>query len=376
MIWETNESLGVERTGPSGPTFLDWRERAQSFDEMALFQPGSATITGLDEPEQVPAMRVTVNFLAMLGYEPTIGRGFLEEEGRGGRAPSAIATNGFWQRAYGVDLATIGDEFMADHIPYTLVRGRMFADSDNRDHQRVLLVDTAFADAYFPGANVVGEQVGVWGDTFEIVGVVGAVRNTGLSDKPRPTIYLHSLQSADNMMTFVLRVRGDGEGLVEAAKQAVWNVDPDQPEFNIRRMEAVVAQGSSLQQLTLTLLSLFGAVALIMAALGVYGVMSYAVGQRTQEMGLRQALGAGSQRLLAMVVKDAMRLAVAGVAVGIVAAIVVVRALSSLLYGVSATQPLVFVTVTAVLLAVAAMAALLPARRAAGVDPMIALRAD
>jgi len=113
-----------------------------------------------------------------------------------------------------------------------------------------------------------------------------------------------------------------------------------------------------------------------MAALGVYGVMSYAVGQRTQEMGLRQALGAGSPRLLALVVKDAMRLAVAGVVVGIVAAFAIMRAMSSLLYGVSATQPLAFVAVAAVLLAVAALAALLPARRAAGVDPMIALRAD
>ncbi|NKB88181.1 MAG: FtsX-like permease family protein [Acidobacteria bacterium] len=745
VIWESNDTVGVERTGPSGATFLDWRERAESFEEMVLFQAGSTTVTDLSEPEQVPAMRVTVNFFDLLGVDAAHGRGFLPAEGSGGRVASVVATDGFWQRAYGGNPKAIGDEFQGDHLPLTLVgvlprhfwyplksdlfvpwdedelrsqnrarreygvlarlrpdvtleqaraemralskqlaaehpemqgwgtymamaeeeasgflrpallvlfgavgfvlliacanvanlmlarasdrqreiavraatgasrarllrqllteslllaagggiaglalgyagvealrlivpaeiplpnggttvlvpqltvapivmafsaiaalatglifglvpawhtslielsdvlrggdrgntaskrasaarrilvageiamsvvlvtgaflmietfwnlsqvdpgfraanlltlqlelptdsryetnseradfyklmmrelraipgvetaglsevlpldntmrmiefrrlddnlaagdegisvdynladagyfqslgvplvRGRMFEAIDNQDVRAVALVDTEFADAFFP-QGAVGERFTAWGGIFEIIGVVGAVRNAGLSERPRPMFYLHTGQSADDMMSVVLRSRGDIGALAQAAKEAVWRVDPEQPVFNVRRMEDVVAQGTSSHRLTLTLLGIFGLLAVFMAALGVYGVMSYSVGQRTRELGLRRALGAGSNQLLQMIVAEATRVAAAGVAIGVAAALVVGRVMSSMLYGVSSAQPLAFLLVAAVLMSVAALAALVPARRAAGVDPMIALR--
>ena len=275
---------------------------------------------------------------------------------------------------FGVDYNLVNPGFFeALRIP--LMRGRMFDETDIAGNQWVTIVDETFAEMYF-GGDAVGEQIVFWEREYEIVGVVGAVRSAGLDEQPRPIVYLHHLQDSDNFMAFILRARGGQEGLVEAAKEAIWRVDPEQPIFNVRRMDHVVAEGSSSRRLTLTLLSVFGMVALVMAGLGVYGVMSYAVAQRTKELGVRRALGADQAGLVRMVVGDAARLALAGVVVGALAAVGAGQALASLLYGVSPTQPLAFGLVAAVLIGVAATAALLPALRAARTDPMVALRAD
>lgn len=746
VLWEGNPTLGVERMGPSGPTFLDLRERTTSFEDVALFQHGTGTITGMQEPQQLPAMRVTVNFFDILGFQPRLGRDFLASEASGGRQNVAILSHGFWQRSYGADENVLGRQIMADHIPYTVVgvlpesfwyplrtdlfvpwdenellsmrradrehgviarlrpgadlaqaqadvnrlsaeleaeheemhgygvqvspvreettafirpallvllgavgfvlliacanvanlllarasvrhremairaatgasrgrlvrqlltestllaagggvlglllaqvgvrglaslipaevplpgssasimlpaiginapvvmftvaasmatgllfgvlpawqtslidltsslkgdganssasrrsgrarnalvaaemalsvvllvgaflmvqtfwnlggvdagfepesvltmqievptdtryasddeqslfyrqvvgelerlpgvtsvgiseilpldndtrhvtfrhesgdasspgdeigteyniasagffealqiplrSGRMFEDTDDREHPVVGLVDTTFAAAHFPGEDPVGQQVVLWRQEVEIIGVVGAVRNRGLDERPQPTIYMHYIQEPDNWMSFVLRTRGNQEGLARAAKEAVWRIDPDQPVFNVRRMDAVVAGGTWSSKMTLMLLGLFGAVAVLMAALGVYAVMSHAVGQRTRELGLRQALGADAHRLLVMVVHESLRIAVVGIGIGLVAALGIMRVLSSLLYGVSAGQPLTLALVGLMLLLVAVVATLLPARRAATIDPMAALR--
>ncbi len=749
VIWETNRQLGVERTGPSGATFLDWRERSRSFEDMTFFQVGSATITGLEEPEQVPGMRVTVNFFDILGYEPALGRDFLPTEARGGRADVAIVSHDFWQRAWGGRSEVLGSQLMGDHIPYTLtgvlppdfwyplrtdlfvpwdeaelgamsrwarefavigrlapgvtmeqaraemsaiaeglaaeyaeqegwgveistvreettafirpallvvlgavafvlliactnvanlllaratsrhremairaatgasrvrllrqlltesallsigggalgllvgylglqtlrallpseiplvgangaimlpavdmdarvllftaavalltavlfgilpawqtsladlsgalkqadrgaagtsrrggralntlvageialavvllagtvlmvqtlwnlsrvdlgfdpsgllsmqievptdsrygtddeqavfyrqvleelralpgvesvgiseilpldnaqrridfrrsdddlpvgapgigvdynladagffetlrvplVRGRPFNDTDDRDHRQVVLIDTTFAAAYFPGRDPIGEQIEIWRLDFEIVGIIGPIRNAGIDTVPRPTVYVSYLQHPDNLMSFVLRSAGDPASLTQAAKEAVWVVDPEQPLFNVRPMDSVVAQGASSRRLTSILLGIFSGLALMMAAFGVYGVMSYAVGQRTRELGLRQALGANRSKLLGMIVREGAAITVFGIAIGTVAALAIGTALSSLLYGVSASQPLVFVLVGALLFTVSAAATLVPALRASSVDPMTALRSD
>ena len=271
------------------------------------------------------------------------------------------------------------DYFRALGIP--ILQGRPFEERDDATHPLVALINQAAADSVFAGENPVGKRIGFGGTDrngqpvwFEIVGVVGNVRSIELREEPLNEVYLSSLQDTFAEMSFVIRTEIEPEGLATAVREAVQDVDRAQPVGAIRPMERIVSESVTQPRFNLTLLGIFGAIALILSAAGIYGVTAYTVNQRTHEIGIRMAVGAREQDVLRLVMKQGMMPAVIGLAVGLGAAIGLTRLMKSLLFGVSATDPLTFAVLAAVLLGVALLACYFPARRAMRVDPMIALR--
>ncbi len=258
-----------------------------------------------------------------------------------------------------------------------LIAGRVFTEQDNLDHPRVVVIDEALARRFFPHGDAVGKHVQVPDGkqvAREIVGVVGGVRDTGFDQQPRPTIYFPSLQTSDQTMSLVVRTSLPSSSILPAIKNAIWSVDKDQPVFEVRSMDEIISGTVSAQRLAFILLGVFAFLALALAAIGIYGVTSYAVSERTHEIGVRMALGAQPGDVLRLVIAHGSRLAAIGVIGGVVAALALTRLLSSLLFGVSATDPLIFAGVAVLLLIVALAACYIPARRAMRVDPMVALR--
>ena len=256
-----------------------------------------------------------------------------------------------------------------------LVRGRAFTGHDN-------LTRPPVASSTKPppggisrdGANPIGRRLRSGKSVREIVGVIGAVRSSGLDKQPMPTVYLPFLQAARPRMSLAVRTTGDPLAMASAAKSAVYAVDKDQPVYNVRSMEQVAAEAEATPRFTLALLGVFAGVALLLAAMGLYGVISYAVSQRTAEIGVRMALGASGAAVLGMVLRQGIALVGAGVALGLAAAFALTRLLGSLLYGASATDPAVFAGTATVLAVVALFAAFVPAFRATRVDPIVSLR--
>jgi putative ABC transport system permease protein len=277
-----------------------------------------------------------------------------------------------------MDLRVVaGDYFSTLGIP--LLRGRAF---DARDHERaptVFVVNQALAREYFPGENPVGKRISYeWGDTIsgEIVGVVGNVREMGPKEEPAPAVYRPYAQWPSQRMTVVLRTDGDPRALAAAAGRVVREIDPDQPVAQVRTMEQVLGETVARPRLNLYLLGGFAGVALLLAAIGLYGIVSYSVTQRRHEIGVRVALGAKDGDVLRLIVRQGMGLTALGLLVGLAAALAATRVMRSLLFGVAATDPLTLAGVAAFLAAVALLASWLPARRATRVDPMVALRAE
>jgi putative ABC transport system permease protein len=274
-----------------------------------------------------------------------------------------------------------------DALGIRLLRGRFIDEHDTAGSQPVTVIDEEFARLYFPGEDPVGQYLAGDPETgipdWLITGVVGHVKNYGL-DSPGPVqaqMYRARAQVPEKFqpliaqrVTLLVRTFQEPEALTNAVRHAVQEVDPNQPVYNVQTMEQVVSDSIASQRLSMMLLIIFAAVAVILAAVGIYGVMSYAVAQRTHEIGVRMALGAQGRDVLRMVVRQGMILVLAGVGAGLVLAFVLTRLMSSLLYGVSATDPLTFAGVPVLLVAVALVACLVPARRATKVDPMEALR--
>jgi ABC-type antimicrobial peptide transport system permease subunit len=209
-----------------------------------------------------------------------------------------------------------------------------------------------------------------------VVGVVSDVRQAGLQIDPRPAVYVPQAQEATRDQAFVLRTAGDPKALAAPARAAVYAVDRDQPVSRVRPMGEIVAQSVAAQRFNMVLLGMFAGLALVLAAVGIYGITAYSVAQRTREMGLRMALGAQPWTVLALVLREAGALALAGLAAGLVLAFAATRVMASLLYGVGATDPATFASVTAALAFVSLFAAWVPGRRATQVDPMVALRTE
>ncbi len=207
-----------------------------------------------------------------------------------------------------------------------------------------------------------------------VIGVVSDVRQGGLAKDVVPEVYSPELDDAGDALSFVIRVTGEPTGLISAVRGVVAEVEPNQALHNVMTMEQRLANITTSRRLNTVLLGSFAAVALLLAVVGIYGVMSYAVTQRRREIGVRMALGAQKSDVLGLVIGGGLRLALAGVVIGLIGALALTRYLSSLLYSVKATDPLTFFAVSLVLASVAFLACWLPARRAANVDPMEALR--
>jgi len=260
----------------------------------------------------------------------------------------------------------------------TILSGRNFTDQDREGTPKVTLIDEEFARRHWPGDEATGKQIrtgGPKGAPVTVVGVLRRVKMDGLNeDSNRVQSYYPFRQLPGAGMTVVVKTAVDPMTVVSGAREQVLALDQDQPIDNVITMEQIRADSIAPDRLNLMLLACFAAVALILAAVGIYGVMAYSVTQRTHEIGIRMALGARQTDVLGMVIKQGMKLAVIGLAIGLAGAWVATRAMTSLLFGVSATDPLTFAVISVVLAGVALGACFVPARRATKVDPMIALR--
>lgn len=255
--------------------------------------------------------------------------------------------------------------------------GRDFNAHDTFGHNPVIVVNEAFARQFFPNENPIGKRLKVcWNPpgSGTIVGVVGNARQSGLADKPAPTIFLDQAQAPMYFANLVVRTAPPPTAMAKSVERAIHSVDRNQPVYKVESMEHVVADSVARPRVESSLLTLFAGLALVLATVGLYGVLAYSVSQRTQEIGIRVALGAEPGQLIREVIQDALRLVLPGIGLGLIGSIAVTQLLRSLLYEMKPNDPWTLTVVSAGLLLIAMLAAYVPARRAARVDPITALR--
>jgi putative ABC transport system permease protein len=271
------------------------------------------------------------------------------------------------------------DYFRALEIP--LIKGRFFTDADKTDAPPVIIVNQAFAKKFWPNQDALGKRIVMGGmsehpNWITIVGVVGDVRHFGLDIDPKPEMYVPFAQDPYFTTIYVVRSNQDPRGLLPAIRREIQAIDPAVPLANIRTFEEVIADSVAPRRLSVVLLGVFAGVAVLLASVGIYGVMSFLVVQRTQEIGVRMALGAQRSDILKLILGRSLKLISAGAAIGLVVTLMSTGALQALLYNVSAFDAPTFVLVTVFLAAVALAASYLPAMRATKADPMAALHAE
>jgi putative ABC transport system permease protein len=283
-----------------------------------------------------------------------------------------------------------GDEAVADYtvaspdyfrtMNIALLRGRVFTDQDTANSPQLIVVSNAFVKRYFPNEDAIGKRIIFDGRNQiprEIVGVVGDVRRNGLDVDVQPEMYVSYLQKPERRLNLVIRTEArDPLQLLPAARAEVKAFDPKQIIWRTQTLEQLLGTSVAPRRFNMLLLGIFAAVALVLAAVGLYGVMSYSVSWRTHEIGIRMALGAKRADVLRLVVRQGMIMTLIGLVLGLIGAFAMSRVLVGMLYGVSPTDPLTFAGVSIVLMAVALLACLVPARRATRVDPIIALRTE
>jgi putative ABC transport system permease protein len=351
----------------------------QNVFTMQIFLPQSKYSEGRDRAaffkqvinrvEAIPGVETAgaITHLPLSGMEES---GNFSIEGR----PSEDPSGGFAT----VDIRAISSNyFRSMGIPILI--GRDFAQQDNEQSVPVAIISESMAARYFAGEDPIGKRIKrgsansdqAWA---EIVGIAADVKHSALEKQSRPHLYFLYLQNPFSYMTIVARSSSSAENLSAAASKAVWDTDKDQPVANIKTMERYLSEAVASRRFNMSLLGVFAGVALILAAVGIYGVMSYSIAQRTHEIGIRIALGAARRDVLRLVVGHAMTLAAAGVCIGLAASFALTRVMSSLLFEVTATDPVTFAAIPLMLAGVALAACLIPARRAMRVDPIVALR--
>jgi putative ABC transport system permease protein len=258
-------------------------------------------------------------------------------------------------------------------------QGRDFSPADRMGSTPVAIVNEALARQAWPGESPLGRQLKVIGPpdvVATVVGVVATIKQFTVTDPPAPQLYMAKTQNPGIFSSVAARTVGDPEALGDAVREAIWAVDADQPVWKIRSMRSLLERDLAPRRFTMVLASSFALLALVLAVVGVYGVMSYAVAQRTREVGIRMALGAARGEVVRMVLGDGLRLVTLATALGLAGAYGGARLIQRQLFNVPPTDPVTFASVPAALAAVAALACWLPARRAARVDPVIALQSE
>jgi putative ABC transport system permease protein len=283
-----------------------------------------------------------------------------------------------------------GEEAVADYtvagsdyfrtMDISLLRGRVFTDSDTANSPYVMVISNAFVKTYFPNEDAIGKRIVFDGEDktpHEIIGIVEDVRRNGLDVDVQPEMYVSYMQKPERRLNLVIRsTQQDASQLTQAARAEVKAFDAKQIIWRAQTLEQLLSTSVAPRRFNMLLLGIFAGVALVLAAVGLYGVMSYSVSWRTQEIGIRMALGASRTDVLRMVVRQGMTMTLIGLALGLIGVFALSRVMVGLLYGVSPTDPLTFTGVSVVLLIVALLACLIPARRATRVDPIVALRTE
>ena len=304
----------------------------------------------------------TVTFLPLSGWW-----GMRQVSNARAEAPTAESPNAVWS-------SVTPDYFRAMEIP--LLEGRYFTPQDDAGNAPVAILSAKLARQLWPKEDAIGKFVNVQGlnGPRQVAGVVGEIRNFGLAGDQRPEIYVAFAQVPSSLICVAIRTAREPASLAAAAQHAVWSVDKEQAISFVESMEQLASESIAPQHASVILIAIFAGMALLLAAIGIYGVISYAAHQRTQEIGIRIALGAEPRAVLGLVMGEGVRLIVLGLGIGLMGALTLTRFLSSILYGVRPGDPMTFVAVALVLAAVALLASFVPARRATRVDPMVALR--
>jgi putative ABC transport system permease protein len=323
----------------------------------------------LEEIRAVPG----VVFVGATTTIPLSGGGSTQPFSIEGRPAGAIAEQPMAQTRY-----ISPDYFRAIGIP--LRQGRFFSDQDREKSVPVVIISEAMAHRFWPGENPIGKRLT---PSFhkeqggrEIVGIVGDIKSRGLDSDSSTMMYMPYTQSPRPFMSFVVRTASNPEGLIQPVSRAIYSIDKDQALTDVRTMDQVLLASLSDRRFNMTLLLTFAGVALMLAAVGVYGVMNYTVTLRRRELGIRMALGAAKMDVLRLVLGQGLTLTLIGVGAGLISAYALTRLMASLLYGVTATDYLTFGSVSAMLIVVGLAASYVPARRATKVNPTIALRAE
>ena len=267
-----------------------------------------------------------------------------------------------------------------DTMSIPLLKGRQITDQDKETSPNVVVISETMARRFWPGEDPIGKRIAAGRaqapeDWIQVIGVVKDVRQFELNADPKPQMYLSYKQAAFfEPGDLVVKTDVDPASMAATVRKAVWEIDKDQPVSNIRTMEEILADSIARQRFSMLLLAIFAVVALVLAGVGIYGVMSYSVAQRTHEIGIRMALGAQTGAVLKLAVGYGMKLVIVGIVVGLIAAFLLTRVMATLLFGVTATDPTTFTLISLLLIAVAVLASYIPARRATKVNPIIALR--
>jgi putative ABC transport system permease protein len=271
------------------------------------------------------------------------------------------------------------DYFAVMGVP--LLKGRYFTEQDSRDSLPVAIIDQTLAERYWPDTDPIGKRMAAFFDSRDgqlvwrqIVGVVGHVKQYGLDGKTKVQYYFPQSQCPQQQMYLVMRTATEPASLASTARGSIQSIDGDLPVYRVMSMEQVVSNSVATRRFSMFLLGIFAAVALLLAVVGIYGVMSYSVAQRTHEIGIRMAMGAQTSDVLRLVLRQGLMVTIRGVIVGLVVAFILTRWIDSLLFGVKPTDPLTFAAISLLLTLTALIASYIPARRATRVDPMIALR--
>jgi len=257
-----------------------------------------------------------------------------------------------------------------------LIAGRRLEPTDDATAPTVLLINESAADRYFPGEDPLGQRIRLWGSNREIVGIIGNERFRGPADITPPAVYLPLKQAPSPTGSLLLRVDRNPEALAASVRAIVRDIDPSLPLFGVEPMAVTLSESMAQRRFTMLLLGIFATVALALAVVGVHGILTYTVAQRKREIGIRMALGADRRKVQQLIVGRGVLLTLGGLGIGLIGALVGTRAMRSLLFAVSPTDPGTIAAVGILLTAVAVVASYLPARRAAKVDPMEALRAE
>jgi putative ABC transport system permease protein len=353
-------------------------------DHLLTFNVALPSVKYANDTVQIAALeRVTAAIVAVPGVTNAGGTSVLPFGGSWSTASFSVEGYQTPANAPGPwgDMRTVTPSFLPT-LDARLIKGRQLNEQDTRDSRAVVVVDEEMVRRYWPKDDPIGKRITFNNLTdstiqwIEVVGVVSHTMHEGLDAQPRVQLYFPLKQNGLPFMAYAVRTTGDPKASIAALKAAVASVDPELPVSGVSTMEELIDGTTGPRRFSMLLLGTFSLLAVGLAAIGLYGVMSYTVTQRTKELGVRVALGAGAREVLGLVLGQGMRLALTGVAIGLVAALALTRILRGLLYNVSATDPLTFVLISALLVLVTVVATYVPARRATLMDPVEALRAE
>ena len=392
------------RVQVTSANFLDWRAQNTVFEHLAAIRVTTSNLALADYAERIDIAQTSANFFEVFGVTPTYGRFFIPTDEQAGHGlPNVksvgivnylplsgsnnrrnVTVEGAPENPTNVEFRLCSSDYFKV-LGISPVAGRLFDDGDRQDTLYVAVVNQTFVKVFLDNQNPLGKRIRMGGGLqspfrwLSVVGVIKDIKHKGPDADSAPEMYIPYLQPplADwNVDSMFVAVRTEGEpiGAISAVSRAVREVDKELPIYSVQTMEQLLSKNIAPRRFNMQLISLFSALALLLASIGIYGVMSFSVAQRTKELGIRMALGARAGNILSLILREGIVLALLGGAIGVVAALLLAQLMTKLLFGIAPRDITSFAAAAFALFVVAFLACYLPARRATKVDPLVALR--